>query len=222
MIDKIKQIFNKDYFVSDLKVEVKESDEKATINKVTFFNADEFIELKLRFISYLNKTLSDKKLCEGYALCDELTFKQIGDGIFLARKDDNWHLCACELKSNLGQNNFFKAKAQLEVSILKTLLLLNVIESFENIKITCFIVSSEINTTTYEKYKQIRRRNIESKSLGQIAYQKFISNKTLHIEKNICILKDLPVKDEFLLVNSNLFFIEGNNRSVNILDYLTH
>ena len=48
-------------------------------------------------------------------------------------------------------------------------------------------------------------------------YQKFISNKTLHIEKNICILKDLPVKDEFLLVNSNLFFIEGNNRSVNIL-----
>ena len=110
----------------------------------------------------------------------------------------------------------------MEVSILKTLLLLNVIESFENIKITCFIVSSEINTTTYEKYKQIRRRNIESKSLGQIAYQKFISNKTLHIEKNICILKDLPVKDEFLLVNSNHFCIEGNNRSVNIWDYLTH
>ncbi len=136
MINKIKQVFNKEYFVSDSKIEVKEKGKKATINKVTFVNADEFIELKLRFISYLNKTLSDENLCEGYPLCDELTFNQVGDGIFLAKKEDNWHLCACELKSNLGQNNFFKAKAQLEVSILKTLLLLQVIDSFENIKYT--------------------------------------------------------------------------------------
>ncbi len=163
MINRIKQIFNNEYFVSDLQVEIKERDKKATINKVTFLNADEFIEIKLGFISYFDKTLSNKKLCEGYSLCDDLTFKQIDDGIFLAKINNTWHLCACELKSNLGQNNFFKAKAQLEVSILKTLLLLQVIDSFENIKVTCFIVSSKKNPTTFDKQQQIRRRNINSK-----------------------------------------------------------
>ena len=220
MINKIRQVYNEEFFVSHSKIEVEERDKKATINKVTFINAEEFIELKLDLISYLNKSLSDKKLCEGYALCDELTFKQVGDSIFLAKINGNWHLCACELKSNLRQNNFFKAKAQLEVSIFKTLLLFQALNSFENIKVTCFIISSEINLTTFEKHQQTRNRNINKKSSGQIAYQRFITNKELNIKKDNCILKDLPIQEKFLLINSNLFFIEGNNRNINLLNYL--
>jgi len=219
MIDKIKQIFNSDFFSLNNELEIIERSESASINKIIFKNS-EFININPDLISFLSTIFSDNKLCKGFPLCDELTFQQKCDGIFLVKKQENWHLCVCELKSNLNQENFLKAKAQLEVSAIKTLLLLEILKPIENIKICSFIVSSIPTNRTEDKLKQLRYRNIDKKSSGQIAYQQVLNNKKCLIEDNICLLNNFPIKEKYLLKNSFIFFIEGNNNEIDILNYL--
>ncbi len=219
MIHAISQIFNSKFVSLNSELEITEIDKKATINKITFKNA-EFIKIDTGFISMFNAIFSDAKLCKGYPLCDELTFGQECDGIFLVRINDTWHLCACELKSNLNQDNFLKAKAQLEVSVLKILLLLEVLEPFENIKVCCFIISVLPQKSTRDKLNQLRDRNTDKKTSGQIAYQQLIHKKSCLIQEGSCLLGSFPIKEKYLLKNKSIFFIEGNDNIVDILAYL--
>jgi len=219
MLNNIKQIINSDFISLNSELEITESSNSATINKITFTNA-EFININPDIISFLNVIFSDTKLCKGFPLCDELTFQQKCDGIFLAKKNESWYLCVCELKSTLNKENFLKAKAQLEVSLLKTLMILEILKPIDNLKISCFIISSVPQNNIGDKLKQLRHRNIDNKTPGQLAYQRLINTKSCLIEDNICLLSSFPIKDKFLLKNSTIFFFEGNNNHIDILNYL--
>ncbi len=117
MINHITKIYNKDFFEKNRQVTVNEQDKKATINNITFINADEFIKIDVEFLQTIDNALSPKQLCNNFPKCQELTLRQIADGIFLAKINKQWFLMACELKSTLNSSNFIKAKAQLETTV---------------------------------------------------------------------------------------------------------
>jgi len=220
MIDKINKVINSQFISqSNTELIITETESNATINRVTFRNSN-FININPNIISYLNTIFSEEKLCKGYSLCDELTFQQKCDGIFLINNENNWYICICELKSNLNQENFLKAKAQLEVSLLKILTIFDCFEPIENFRILSFIVSQLPQNNTEEKLKQIRNRNTDKKSPAQIAYQKLILNKACLIEDNTCLLNSFHIKDRYLLKNNSINFIEGNNCIIDILSYI--
>jgi len=196
MTNKNLNIFDDNFFSEhNNSIKIKEENPQATVKEIEFIGAN-FLNISPDFIDSINKIFGKKSI---------FTYKS--DGIFITNINNKNYLCACELKSNLRPDNFFKAIQQLEASIFKTLLLFNSILDIKNIETSCFIVA-KINLNTQEKIQNIRYRNTNNKKTNYKNYHTFIQKKTIKITKNLCSLtKYDAIKNELLPIDGTLHFI---------------
>lgn len=218
MISDFQQVYNSDFIVEENNtLTITESDAQAKITK-TCFKYNKFYNISCELLTKTNSIYSDKKLIPEHG------YGKKCDGAFLIKQEEKWILCLCELKTSFKFNNFKLSKLQLEVSYLKLITLFSTLENFDhdNFESVFFIVSEKPDLEEPEnKIEILRRRNIKEDRSTSKKYRELIQNNKIIITNDCCIISNEPIKDNYTVINSSMYFIEGNEAEIQLSDYLT-
>lgn len=219
MISDFQQVYNSAFIdEKNNRLTITESGVQAKITK-THFNYNKFYNISIELLTKTNSIYSDKKF-----ISDKHGYGKNCDGAFLIKKEKKWILCLCELKTSFKFTNFLLSKLQLEVSYLKLISIFNALENFnpDNFESVFFIVSEKPDLKELEnKIEILRRRNTKEYSPASIKYRELMQNNKITITNDCCIISNEPIKDNYTVINSSMYFIEGNEAEIQLSDYLT-
>ena len=182
-----------------------------TIKKISFTFPGTIYEFNAKKLN-LNGLLND-----GIRLCDDKSLCAICDGIILFKKDDKWFLIICELKSGIGSNTYKKIIAQLEAGLLKSKLFLELVKDFDenNMGLLAFIVTNKNDERILASQRALNVGCPDNFDYNNLMVKKTINKLT------DTLMKDLPIKDKFRLIDSKMYLIEGDAQTVNLDTYLS-
>ncbi len=100
-----------------------------------------------------------------------------------------------------------------------TKLFFNAIETLKIKNVISFIIA-DIPKKPENMIENVRNRNQKNKSKIQIEYQKILRKKKIRIKKEICILGNTNIHRELSLTNTFLYLIEGNNKKIDIQNFI--
>ena len=106
----------------------------------------------------------------------------------------------------------------------KLITLFSTLENFDpdNFESVFFIVSEKPDLEKLEnKIEILRGRNTKEYSPDSKKYRELMLDNKIIITNDCCIISNEPIKDNYTVINSSMYFIEGNEAEIQLSDYLT-
>ena len=217
MISDFQKVYNNSFITEETNnLIIKETDSQAKIKSVNF-KYERLYNISKDILTKTNSIYSNSE-----SLCGYSYYKNC-DGAFFVEHSGNWILCLCELKTTFDFDTFRESKIQLEASFLKLITILYPLKSFnlDRFKSILFMVSKKPDLENpLVKIKMMRLRNTSLNNPTFFMYKELIEKNKITINEKSCAVATKPIKKKFNIIDSDIYFIEGNSHDIELADYI--